>query len=118
MALLKNRAGQPIEPKAVAAPWATLIATQAVWLLFMLWPAARNQFPQATDQLQLASVVATILTGVAAYVAPHVHRPDLYPVSPPPGYEPVQPQPVAPEQVQDSAQNTSTSGGAIPVIWT
>src|SRR5215469_11950767 len=90
-----NRAGQPIEPKAVAAPWATFISTQGIWLLLFLWPAAASKFSSSNDQLQLASIVATVLTGAAAYLAPHVHRPDLYPVSPPPGYVPATTQPVA-----------------------
>jgi hypothetical protein len=90
-----NKAGQPIEPKAVAAPWATFLSTQGLWLVFTLWPSALSHFSTTAEQLQLSGLVATVLTGVAAYLAPHVHRPDLYPVSPPPGYVPATPQPVA-----------------------
>jgi hypothetical protein len=74
---LRNRTGQPIEQKAVAAPTATLLATQGLWLMFKLWPAARSVFPDATDQLQLVSLAATVFTGAAAYLAPHTPRPDL-----------------------------------------
>jgi hypothetical protein len=92
---MQNRAGQPIESKAVAATGATFVASEIVWAVFTFWPAARNAVPAASDQLQLVSLLSTVLTWSGAYLAPHTHRPDIYPVSPPPGYIPATPQPVA-----------------------
>jgi hypothetical protein len=114
--LFKNRAGQPIEAKSAVAPWSTIIAGYAIWLMFKFWAGARNAFSTPADQQQLIIIVAAVITGVATYVVPHTHRPDLYPVSPPPGYVPIQPAPapaapVASEPATESGDTITGQAG-------
>ena len=72
-----------IETKSAAGVSATLVITQAVALVFALWPAAASAV-SPDQQLQIASFAATVFTAAAVWFAPHTHRPDLAPVEPPP----------------------------------
>jgi|SRR5215472_14327880 len=109
-----NRAGQPIEKKPVASTGATFIASEIVWAVFTFWPAARSAVPAASDQLQLVSLLATVLAWVGGYFAPHTPRPDLGPVVTPPAIEPPTPQPVAPATAP--AQPGTAEAGQTPEV--
>jgi len=73
--------GGPIEQKAAAGPAATLIAgylsavlVEAVpWLHDHLTPDQRQNLPV---------IIAFALSALAAWLAPHTHRPDLAPGDP------------------------------------
>jgi hypothetical protein len=66
----------PIEQKAVAGPFTTLVAGYISTVLITSVPWLHQHL--TTDQQQnLPIIVAFLLSGVAAYLAPHTHRPDL-----------------------------------------
>ena len=66
----------PIEQKAVAGPFTTLIAgyLSAVAIEAVPW---LHDHLTADQQANLPIIVAFLLSSVAAYLAPHTHRPDL-----------------------------------------
>jgi hypothetical protein len=72
-----------IEQKAVAAPAVTLVAGYLSAVLISAVPWLHDHLT-ADQQQNLPIVIAFILSGVAAYVVPHTHRPDLAPVVAPP----------------------------------
>jgi hypothetical protein len=95
MAVEVNVKGQPIETKPAAGLSVNAIIGYGVALTFALWPSLASRIP--TDlQLQLPVVLGTILGALAAYRAPHTHRPDLEPVLPPAQPVAPTPTPVAP----------------------
>lgn len=66
----------PIEQKAVAAPAVTLIAGYLSAVLISAVPWLHDHL--TPDQQQsLPVIIAFLLSAVAAYLAPHTHRPDL-----------------------------------------
>lgn len=69
-------AGGPIEQKAAAGPVATLVGGYAAAILIAYVPVLRDAFP-ADERDQLAVFCAFVLSALAAYYAPHTHRPDL-----------------------------------------
>lgn len=73
----------PIEQKAVAAPSTALIAGYLSALLVTTVPWLDAHL--TADQKQsLPVIVAFLLSALAAYLAPHTHRPDLAPLPPEP----------------------------------
>lgn len=82
--------GGPIEAKAAAAPTVTLIAGYLAGLLIQIVPWLKDNL--TPDQVQnLPIIIAFGLSALAAYLAPHTHRPDLAP-------------PVEPEQPKHAAR--------------
>ena len=68
--------GGPIEQKAVASPAATLVAGYLSAILISSVPWLHSHL--TPDQQQsLPIIIAFLLAAVAAYLAPHTHRPDL-----------------------------------------
>ena len=87
----------PIEQKAVASPSATLVVGYITALLVTTVPWLRDNL--TADQQQNLQVIITFLAAaLAAYFAPHTHRPDL--VEPVPGQHarPVANVPLPPDQ--------------------
>jgi hypothetical protein len=76
----------PIEQKAAAAPTATLIIGYACAILINTVPWL-NDHLTADQQQEIPIILAFLASALAAYLAPHTHRPDLPPL-------PVQPAPV------------------------
>jgi hypothetical protein len=74
--------GGPIEAKAAAGPSVTLIAGYLSGVLISAWPWL-NDHLTADQQQNLPIIIAFALSALAAYLAPHTHRPDLTPVEPP-----------------------------------
>ena len=74
--------GGPIEQKAVAAPFTTLVAGYLTSVLITAVPWI-SQHLTADQQQNLPIIIAFLLSAVAAYLAPHTHRPDLATVPPP-----------------------------------
>ena len=81
----------PIEQKAAAAPAVTLVAGYLSALLIETVPwLSDNLTPD--QQQNLPIILAFALSALAAWLAPHTHRPDLEPVAPPqPVVEPIPP---------------------------
>ena len=77
-------AGAPIEAKAVAAPSVTLVAGYLSAVLIQTVPWLRDNLTP-DQQANVPIVLAFALSALAAYLAPHTHRPDLAPVTPAPG---------------------------------
>jgi len=74
--------GGQIEAKAVAGPSVTLVAGYLSGLAIQTIPWLRDNL--TADQKQnLPVIIAFALSALAAYLAPHTHRPDLTPVQPP-----------------------------------
>jgi hypothetical protein len=68
--------GGPIEQKAVAGPFMTLIAGYLSGLAIEVIPWLKDNL--TPDQQQnLPVVIAFLLSALAAYLAPHTSRPDL-----------------------------------------
>jgi hypothetical protein len=68
--------GGPLEQKAVAGPFATLVAGYFSAVLIEAVPWLSDHL--TADQKQtLPVIIAFLLSAVAAYFAPHTHRPDL-----------------------------------------
>jgi hypothetical protein len=88
--------GGPIEQKAVAAPFTTLIAGYLSSLLITTVPWI-SQHLTPDQQQTLPVIIAFALSALAAYLAPHTDRPDLIPpgtelrVQLPPGAVPAPP---------------------------
>ena len=61
------------EKKVTAATLAAAVVTIVVWILHS---AAHVDIPP-----EVAAALATVLVGVAGYLAPHTHRPDLAPAT-------------------------------------
>lgn len=79
--------GAGVETKAVAAPFATLVAGYLSSVLITTVPWLNTNL--TGDQKQnLPIIIAFALSAIAAYFAPHTHRPDLAPVAPPPAPNP------------------------------
>jgi thiamine transporter ThiT len=66
----------PIEQKAVAGPFATLVGGYLSSLLITAVPWL-HQHLTSDQQQALPIIIAFLLAGLAAYFAPHTHRPDL-----------------------------------------
>lgn len=66
----------PIETKAAAAPSVTLIAGYLSGLLIEVIPWLKDNLT-ADQQQNLPVIIAFGLSALAAYLAPHTHRPDL-----------------------------------------
>jgi uncharacterized membrane protein YjjP (DUF1212 family) len=62
------------EKKVTAATLAAAITTIVVWILHS---AAHVDIPP-----EVSAAIATVLVGVAGYLAPHTNRPDLAPAAP------------------------------------
>lgn len=70
----------PLEQKAVAGPATTLVAGYLSGLAIQIFPWLQNNL--TADQKQsLPIIIAFALSALAAYLAPHTHRPDLVPVT-------------------------------------
>jgi hypothetical protein len=84
----------PIEQKAVAAPSATLVIGYLTGLLIEVVPWLNTHL--TPDQKQnLPVILAFVASALAAYFAPHTHRPDL---PQPPVMLPLLPEVVVPGQ--------------------
>jgi hypothetical protein len=66
----------PFETKAVAAPSATLVFGYLSGLLIEVVPWLKDNLT-ADQQQNLPIVLAFLASLLAAYLAPHTHRPDL-----------------------------------------
>jgi hypothetical protein len=83
---------QGVETKVAVGSTTTIVAGYIAWALVTYVPGLNDTFP-VDLQGQLPVVVAFVLSAVAAYFAPHTHRPltalpDLVPPAepqPPPG---------------------------------
>lgn len=78
----------PIEQKAVAGPGGALVFGYAAWAAISYIPVVKTWFP-ADIQAQIPVYIGFLFAGLAAYLAPHTHRPDL-PVPPPKQTAPAQ----------------------------
>ncbi len=76
---MTNTAG--VETKVAVSSGTTIVAGYIAWVLVTFVPGLNSTFPPDL-QGQLPVVVAFVLASVAAYFAPHTHRPDLVPVAP------------------------------------
>jgi hypothetical protein len=76
--MAKNKAGAPIESKAVAGPTTAVIIGYICWAILTFVPHAATAIP-ADLQGQLPVVIGAVFGAIAAYRAPHTHRPDLTP---------------------------------------
>jgi hypothetical protein len=80
-----------IETKTGVGSFVTILAGYAAWAVVYYIPGVKNNLPSDL-QSQLPFVLAWLLATIAAWFAPHTHRPDLYlPQLPPPTPAPVQP---------------------------
>jgi len=75
------RSSPGIETKAAAGPTTALIAGYISWAVIEFVPGVKNNVP-ADLQSQLPVVIGAALGWLAAYRAPHTHRPDLPPLEP------------------------------------
>jgi len=95
----------PIEQKAAAGTSATLIFGYLAALLIEVIPWLKDNL--TPDQQQnLPIIIAFLATGIATYLAPHTHRPDLPPLvlaPPAPQRRPVQTIPPPAQQVPPHA---------------
>ena len=66
----------PIEQKAVAAPGATLVFGYLAALLIEVIPWLKDNLTP-DQQSNLPIIIAFVASALAAYFAPHTHRPDL-----------------------------------------
>lgn len=73
--------GAGVETKVAVGSTTTIVAGYIAWLLITYVPGLNTTFPPEL-QGQLPVVVAFVLASVAAYRAPHTHRPDLVPSVP------------------------------------
>jgi len=87
----------PIEQKAVAAPATALVAGYLSTILISAVPWLHDHLTP-DQQNSLPIIIAFLLSAVAAYLAPHTHRPDL--LDSPPGQHarPVANVPLPPDQ--------------------
>lgn len=68
----------PIEQKAVAGPAVALVAGYLATVLFSAVPWLRDHLtPDQREEIPV--IIAFALSALAAYLAPHTHRPDLPP---------------------------------------
>jgi hypothetical protein len=74
-----------VETKVAAGSVTTIIAGYLAWALIYYVPGIKNNLP-ADLQNQVPFMFAWLLATIAAYFAPHTHRPELTPA-------PVQPDP-------------------------
>ena len=75
--------GSGIETKVAAGSITTLAAGYLSGLLIEIIPWLKDNL--TADQKQnLPIILAWVLASLAAYIAPHTHRPDLAPVEAPP----------------------------------
>jgi hypothetical protein len=68
--------GGPIEQKAVAGPFTTLIAGYLASVLITTVPWISSHLT-ADQQQNIPIIIAFALSAIASYLAPHTHRPDL-----------------------------------------
>ena len=73
----------PLEVKAAAGPSTTLVAGYLSALAIETIPWLRDNLTP-DQQANLPIILAFALSALAAYLAPHTHRPDLAPVTPAP----------------------------------
>ena len=66
----------PIEAKAAYGPGTALVSGYIAWAVITFVPGAKTAIP-ADLQGQLPVMIGAVLGWVAAYLAPHTHRPDL-----------------------------------------
>lgn len=79
-----SAANQGVETKVAVGSSTTIVAGYIAWALVTYVPGLKNTFP-VDLQGQLPVIVAFALSAIAAYLAPHTHRPDLaLTVTPPP----------------------------------
>jgi hypothetical protein len=71
-----------IETKVAAGSFTGVLTGFITWALVTYIPAFHNGLPGQVSAL-LPFAVAWLLGTVAAYQAPHTHRPDVIPPSPP-----------------------------------
>jgi len=90
-------AAGPIEQKAVAGPATALIAGYLSTILISAVPWLHEHLTP-DQQNSLPIIIAFLLSAVAAYLAPHTHRPEL--LEEPAGQHarPVENVPLAPDQ--------------------
>jgi len=69
-------AGGPVESKAVAGPTTAALVGYISWAIITFVPGVKDNVP-ADLQGQIPVVVGAVLAAIAAYYAPHTHRPDL-----------------------------------------
>jgi hypothetical protein len=67
----------PLEQKAVAPPFVTLVAGYLSALLIETVPWLRDQLTP-DQKLNLPIIIAFLLSALAGYFAPHTSRPDLH----------------------------------------
>jgi hypothetical protein len=79
-----TRASGPIETKPVVGLTTAVLIGYALSITFAIWPNLRTYVTPEVSQ-QLPIVIGGIIGAIAAYKAPHTHRPDLVPVQPAPG---------------------------------
>jgi len=102
--------GNSLVETKVAAGSATLLASgYLAWALFMFVPWLKANLPSEL-QGQLPVLIAWALSGLAAYFAPHTHRPDLVPVTPVQTFSPLQAAPA----LADPGDQPAASGPDIP----
>lgn len=77
-----TRQSGPIETKPVVGVSTTILIGYVLTLVFQIWPNLRQYVTPEVSQ-QLPIVIGGVLGAIAAYWAPHTHRPDLPPVIPP-----------------------------------
>jgi hypothetical protein len=90
-------AAAPIEQKAVAGPSAGFVIGYLCTILIAAVPWL-NKHLTADQQQQLPIVLGFLFAAVAAYLAPHTHRPDLLEPDTGQHARPVQNVPLAPDQ--------------------
>ena len=80
--MARDSAGIGVETKVAAGSSTTIAAGYIAWALITFVPYFKNNVPSDV-QGQLPVVIAFVLSSIAAWYAPHTHRPDLAPVTPP-----------------------------------
>jgi hypothetical protein len=73
-----------VETKVAVGSGTTVVAGYIAWALVTYVPGLKDTFPPDL-QGQLPVMVAFALASIAAYFAPHTHRPDLLPPAAPTG---------------------------------
>lgn len=76
----------PIEQKAAAAPFATLVGGYLAAILIEAVPWLRDHLTP-DQKFNLPVIIAFALSAIAGYFAPHTSRPDLATTTPPGRHE-------------------------------
>jgi hypothetical protein len=102
-------ANAPIEAKAYTGTVATFAAGYLATLLIEIIPWLKDNL--TPDQVQnLPIFLATVITAIASYYAPHTSRPDLIPVSPAGRHASPAPEPVTAPTTVVPKDETATAG--------